>query len=274
MEFLEVNRETCRKDGICAAACPAGLIDFKKGDYPHPVAGADTECIKCGHCVAICPTGSLSLAEMTAAQCGPLQKSLGITAEQGEYLIKSRRSVRTYQDKPVSQEVLARLIEIARYAPSGKNSQCVEWLVLANKDQLQAITGIAADWMRSMINNKPEMAGLLGLPNMLKRQEGGKDEFLRNTPVLIITHAKKENPFASVACPIALAYFDLAANSMGLGCCWAGMFTRVASSYPPMMQALSLPDGHLTFASMMVGYPRFSYYRVPLRTTPRITWRF
>ena len=75
------------------------------------------------------------------------------------------------------------------------------------------------------------------------------------------------------ACTIALTYLELAATSMGLGTCWAGYFNVTATSFPPMQEALALPPGHQAFGSMMVGYPKFSYHRLPLRNPPAISWR-
>jgi nitroreductase/NAD-dependent dihydropyrimidine dehydrogenase PreA subunit len=273
VDLIEVNRKTCRRDGICAATCPGGLIELKKGDYPKAAAGAEAECIRCGHCVAICPTGSLTHREMAVGECPAVDEKARLTAKQCEHILKSRRSVRVYRSRPVSANILTGLIETARYAPSGKNSQCVEWLVLARKDELKRLVEIAAGWMRWMIANKPDIASTMGMERIVRRHEQGEDEFLRNAPALIVTHARKENPFAPMACPIALAYFDLAARSRGLGCCWAGLFNTAATVFPPLREALSLPEGHQPFGSMMVGYPRFTYQKVPLRKAPRITWR-
>jgi len=128
--------------------------------------------------------------------------------------------------------------------------------------------------MRWMIDNMPEFAAAMHLARTLGRWEEGIDVILRNAPILIVAHAEKENRLAPATCTIALTYLELAATSMGLGCCWAGYFNAAATSFPPMMEALSLPGGHQAFGSMMVGYPKFKYHRLPSRKPPQITWRF
>ncbi|MBU0698434.1 MAG: hypothetical protein ABIK98_00325 [Pseudomonadota bacterium] len=60
---------------------------------------------------------------------------------------------------------------------------------------------------------------------------------------------------------------------MGLGCRWAGYFNAAATTFPPMKAALSLPREHESFGSMMVGYPQFSYLRLPMRRPPPTAWR-
>lgn len=41
----------------------------------------------------------------------------------------------------------------------------------------------------------------------------------------------------------------------------------------PLQKALALPKGHASFGAMMVGYPRHTYHRLPLRNPPVITWQ-
>jgi nitroreductase/NAD-dependent dihydropyrimidine dehydrogenase PreA subunit len=273
MALFEVNQQTCKQDGICAAVCPAGLIDFQKGGYPKPILDAEKFCIRCGHCVAVCPEGSFFHSEMPYEKFPPVQKEFLLNGKHCEHFLRNRRSIRVYKDKPVLRDDIAKLIETARYAPSGHNSQCVEWLVLDNKDELIKLSGIVADWMRFMLSNMPKIALSMHMDKALKRWEDGKDVFLRNAPSLIIAHAEKENRLAPAACTIALSYLELAATSMNLGCCWAGYFFGAATTFPAMMEALSIPKGHVCFGSMMLGYPKFSYKRLPMRKSPVITWR-
>jgi nitroreductase/NAD-dependent dihydropyrimidine dehydrogenase PreA subunit len=273
VNILEFDRQSCNQDGICAAVCPLGLIAFEKGEYPTPIVEVEELCIRCGHCVAACPTGSITHGEIPTEQCPPIRKEFHLTAEHCEHFLRSRRSIRAYKDKPVPREEISRLIEIARYAPSGHNAQCAEWLVLDSKDELRSLAGIVVDWMRWIMGNMPELASALHLERTVRRWEEGIDVILRDAPVLIVAHAKTDNRLAPSTCTIALAYLELAATSMGLGCCWAGYFGAAAATFPPMQKALSLPDGHQCFGAMMVGYPKFGYHRLPTRKAPSISWR-
>jgi nitroreductase/NAD-dependent dihydropyrimidine dehydrogenase PreA subunit len=273
MNLVEVAQQSCQQDGICAAVCPVGILAFEEGGYPTAIEGAEELCVRCGHCVAVCPTGSLTHREMPVAQCPPVRKDFQLSAEQGEHFLRTRRSIRVYKDRAVPREELTRLIEIARYAPSGHNSQCVEWLVLDNREELRQLAAIVADWTRWMINHMPQIALPMHMDGLLRRWEQGRDVILRDAPVVIVAHAEEGNRMAPAACTIALAYLELAATSMGLGSCWAGYFNAAATTFPPMQKALALPRGHQAFGSMMVGYPRFSYHRLPLRKPPSISWR-
>lgn len=273
MNLLEVDRELCKQDGICAAVCPMELIDLQKSGYPAPVADAEEMCIGCGHCVAVCPTGSLSHRDTDVDQCPPIRKELHLTAEHCEHFLRNRRSIRVYKSDPVPRTVISRLIEVARFAPSGHNCQCTEWLVLDNREELRSLAGIVADWARWIIDSMPESDLSRHMEKLLTRWENGKDVILRDAPVVIIAHAEAGNRMAPPSCTLALGYLELAATSTGLGCCWAGYFSAAATTFPPMKEALSLPKGHQCYGSMMLGYPKFSYHRLPARKPPAITWR-
>ena len=273
MNIFEVDHNTCNRDGICVEACPSELIEMKDGGYPSPAADAEQVCIRCGHCVAVCPTGSLNHRVVKLEKCQPMDKNLKITSEQCDQFLKGRRSIRAFKKKNISREELAKLIDTARFAPTGHNSQSVEWLVLANRDELRNLAGLTVDWMRTIIRDNPKLAAELFLERTVMRWEQGVDVILRDAPAVIITHAAKDNRIAPMDCVIALTYLDLAASSIGMGCCWAGYFRNAAANYPPLVKALRLPDGHLCFGAMMVGYHKFAYHRIPTRKPAKVTWR-
>jgi nitroreductase/NAD-dependent dihydropyrimidine dehydrogenase PreA subunit len=158
MSHLIVDERKCRRDGICVESCPVGIIELREEKaVPTPADGADALCISCGHCVAVCPYGAMSLDTMASEDCPPVQGEWALTPEQTEHFLRSRRSIRVYREEPVEKEKLRRLIEIARYAPSGHNAQPVQWLVVHDADEVNRMAGMAADWMRSVLKANPDM---------------------------------------------------------------------------------------------------------------------
>ena len=70
MSLFVVNEDKCKKDGLCVAACPMLIVEFKdQNSCPTPTKDAEELCIKCGHCVAVCPHGALSHAAMKPEAC-------------------------------------------------------------------------------------------------------------------------------------------------------------------------------------------------------------
>lgn len=274
MSLFMIDQEKCKRDGICVETCPMGIIERKDDmSFPSPADDAENLCIQCGHCVAVCPHGALSLKAMTREQCPPIRKDWLLNPEQGEHFLRSRRSIRVYKDKPVDKETIAKLIGIAGFAPSGHNSQPVEWIVIYDSAEIQKLAGVIIDWMRYMLQQQPAFANFLHMDRVVDRWEKGKDPVCRKAPHVIVAHAFKDNRMAPVAAATALAYLELAAPTFGLGACWAGYFNAAATSWPPMQKSLALPEDHITFGAMMVGYPKYKYHRLPLRKEPKIIWR-
>ena len=272
MEILQINRELCIKCGICAGVCGDGIIEFQPETFPKQGGRFERMCIRCGACVAACPAGALTHKDIPIEKCPSIQSSLQIGAAQCEQFLRSRRSIRAYQDQPVQRNTVQQIIEIARFAPTGHNRQGVEWMVIDIKDTLLQIEKLAIDWIKLEIQKAPQLAAIMDFPGLLGRQEKFHKGILRGAPVLIITHAEKNNRMASIDCVIALTYLELAAKSMGLGTCWAGMALVMATTFPPIQKVLGLPEGHQAYGCVILGYPKYNYVRLPARQEPKISW--
>ncbi|MBW2491890.1 MAG: nitroreductase family protein, partial [Deltaproteobacteria bacterium] len=113
--------------------------------------------------MAVCPHGAMSHAIMKPEECLSVNNDLLFGPEQVEHFLRYRRSIRNYRKKQVGQEVLKKLIEIARFAPSGHNFQPVKWLVIYERDEVQRMAGFVIDWMRHLINEDSPLVAALHL---------------------------------------------------------------------------------------------------------------
>lgn len=275
MSLFTVDEEKCNFCGMCVDECSPRVI-AKQGQKspPYMVDDGEEDCLRCGHCVAVCPTAAISIDIMSPEQCEPLKRRLLPSAEQVELLLKSRRSIRSYRDEPVPREKLEKLIDMARYAPSGHNSQPVQWLVVEDTNETRLLAGLVVEWMRAIVESKPEMAASMRFDCIVEQCDAGYDYILRGAPHVIVAHADKANAaMAPTASVIALTYLELAAYASGLGACWAGYFHFACGSYKPLQEALALPEGHQVHGAMMLGYPRHRFSRIPPRNAPSIAWR-
>jgi nitroreductase/NAD-dependent dihydropyrimidine dehydrogenase PreA subunit len=274
MNLFSISREKCKRDGICVAVCPRKLIEMKDGSsMPAPVTDAEERCLRCGHCVAACPHGAFTHAALKTEDFPPVRNEMTLTTGQAEYFLRSRRSIRTYYDKAIEQEKLAELIGIARYAPTGSNSQQVKWLVVNSRENVKKMSAMTVDLLRHMIKNRDPLIEKYSLANIVTAWESGIDFISRDAPALVIAYAPKDYGMAQVDCTSALSYLDLAAPTLGFGCCWAGFLMIAASHWPPLQQFLALPQDHASFGIMMMGYPKYQYYRLPPRNEANVRWQ-
>ncbi|MCL6479697.1 MAG: nitroreductase family protein [Peptococcaceae bacterium] len=274
MAFLIVDDSMCKKDGICVAECPSALIKLQEDTgYPGIIPGGDEVCNRCGHCVAVCPKGALKHLDIPAEDCPPIKPELIINEEQAVQFLRSRRSIRAYKDKPVEEGKIRRLIEIARYAPTGGNGQLVEWLVLTDKRKIHEIASQTIEFFRRYIKKNPQVLEFNPyLPLIVKAWDAGCDSILWNAPVLVVASAPKEAPTGIADVCIALSYLDLLAPTMGLGTCWAGLLQHAITSLPSLKKNVGVPTEHSHHFPMILGYPKAKYYRLPGRKPPKITF--
>jgi nitroreductase len=137
--------------------------------------------------------------------------------------ILARRSVRKYDSRPVAEDVLARVLEAGRLAPSAMNNQPWHFIVVKDQAQREKLT------------------------------DGRWAKFLKDCPVVIVGcgDTKASEEWHVVDTTIALTHMVLAATSEGLGTCWIGSFYE-----DKVKAALGVPE-HMTVVAMLaVGYPK------------------
>ena len=274
MGFIIIDEEKCKKDGICAGECPVVIIDIqKKASFPRMVDGGEKICLQCGHCVAVCPHGALTHVQVPIEESPSIKNNLRINKDQAVQFLRSRRSVRIFKEKPVEKEVLQELIEIARYAPTASNAQPVEWIVLKDKEQINGLARLTIEWMRDTLEKSPQSESASYLPLIVSAWDMGYDAVLRNAPALIVASAPKNIQSGMVDVSLALSYLDLVASTMGLGTCWAGLLQNGMKAWPPIREAIGLPENHIHYFPMMLGYTQNRYYRLPERRPPKIEWK-
>jgi nitroreductase/NAD-dependent dihydropyrimidine dehydrogenase PreA subunit len=270
MSLIEIDQEKCRRDGVCAAECPRRIIVMAKDAYPSVSENVEESCIKCGHCVAVCPQGALTLKDMGLEEYPAVQKDLLPRAENIRQFLLSRRSIRSYQKRPVSRELLAELIDIARHAPSGSNKQQVYWTVFEDPATVRDLGALTIDWMRLIVRQNTDETAAQRMKPLVAAWDKGEDRVLRGAPHLITVHSE---PSSWTDCLIALTYLELYAFAQGLGTCWAGYLTSAANAYAPLKEALGLPQDHQCCGAVMIGYPSYQFSRIPKRNPPLVTWR-
>lgn len=97
-----------------------------------------------------------------------------------EALIRGRRSVRQYQDRPVAREDIERILEAARWAPSPHGCQPWRFVVLTRQETKERLAHyMGADWRKNLeMDNQPEEIVTVRLERSRQR--------ILNAPVIIL----------------------------------------------------------------------------------------
>jgi nitroreductase/NAD-dependent dihydropyrimidine dehydrogenase PreA subunit len=271
MGVLIVDESKCKKDGLCVRECATAVIRFRERDgFPEIPEGGI--CLACGHCVAVCPHDALKHQLVPAEGSPEIREDLAVSEQQAVQLLRSRRSIRLFKDRPVEPEKIRRLIEVARYAPTAGNSQMIEWLVLTDKSQIRRIAAMTIDWVREVVKDPKVAETRPYFPMIVAAWDSGNDSVLRNAPAVVIASAPQEAINGTVDLTLALSYLELMAVVAGLGTCWAGLLQGALLASPSIKAAVGLPANHPHHYPMMLGYPDVKFHRMPERKAPRIVF--
>ncbi|MCR5477164.1 MAG: nitroreductase family protein [Lachnospiraceae bacterium] len=152
--------------------------------------------------------------------------------------IKGRRSVRRFEDRPVSHELLEQIIETASYAPSWKNTQVARYIALEGdaKEKLSHCTTIW-EGNGNIIRNAPMVIALC----MVTGRSGYERDGSFST--------SKKDGWQMFDTGIASEAFCLAAYEAGLGTVILGLYDDNAA------EVIGVPEGQELVALIPIGYP-------------------
>lgn len=153
-------------------------------------------------------------------------------------LVKKRKSVRKYADKPVEKEVIMQCLEAARLAPSACNAQPWHFIVVTDKETKLAVASDTCDSIMRFNKFTENAAALIVIvqekPN-LSSQIG-------------ITLKKREYPLLDIG--ISAAQFCLQAAELGVGTCMLGWYKE-----RNIKSTLHIPSKKRISMIISMGYP-------------------
>jgi len=143
--------------------------------------------------------------------------------------ILTRRSVRKFTGKEISEEQITKLLEAAMYAPSARNMQPWHFIVVNKKEIIDKIPHIHpyADMCY-----EAACAILVCGDNQIEKNEG----------------------YISLNCGAATQNILLAAHDLGLGAVWLGVYP-LAERMEPISKLFNLPQNIIPVSLIVVGYP-------------------
>lgn len=165
-------------------------------------------------------------------------------------VVKKRRTIREFTDEPVPREVVERILDIARWSPSGSNVQDWRFVVVTDKKLLKAIKMFSPGWIGG------------GSPVAIVICSDKKWAYERAGPlardVMYLVHAG-----------IAAQTIALLAHSMGLGTNMIMSFSKEA-----VKRVLELPEHWDPVMVILLGYPKQTPSPPPrLPLSELVVWR-
>ncbi len=145
-------------------------------------------------------------------------------------IIRDRRSIRKYKETPIPTDVLNRVLEAGRMAPSGKNLQPWKFIVVKDPETEQKLA--EASVRQYFMAKAPVILVACGFPDNCYAKMG---RYMKSWPVDVA---------------IAVEHMMLQAWEEGLGTCWIGAFEEEA-----VKMILGVPEEVKVLALTPLGYP-------------------
>lgn len=266
---LRIDETLCVGCGECMLDCPYSILELKN-EQPVIVVDRAEQCISCQHCLCVCPTGALSILGRDPAASIPLKDHLP-DADQMEVLIKGRRSVRRYGQESLPAATIDRLIRVAAHCPTGINNRGLLFTVIETAEDMEHFRQRVMKRIENEIAQDQLPQGFDFFKAILRTWSQGNDILFRGAPHLLLVSSPADGPTPEQDCLIALSYFELYAQSMGVGTLWNG-FVHLTLTHilPDLPVELGIPDDHSLGYAMSFGKPAVRYYRTVQRDDVRI----
>ena len=161
--------------------------------------------------------------------------------------ILERRSVRKYEDKPVSREDLELIVKCGRYAATGMGKQPWHFTVVTQRAVLDKLSNANAAIMLADPNTPPFVR---------EQMENGTFDTYRGAPCAVLVSGADCASMTVADCANAVENMALAAKSLGLDSCYLASF-QVCLNAPnggPLKAELGIPEGYTPHFALAIGY--------------------
>ncbi len=280
---INLNESKCNGCGLCAEVCKDfnfRIVNSKATLIPEPLFG----CVACGHCMAICPTGAIEIHGRTLSPDDlfnlPNRESAA-SYDQVQNLLKSRRSIREFKDKPVDKEIVEKIINASMTAPMGIPPSDVHLLVLGSKVKvrtfsedfcalLESMKWFVSDWFITLMRpfwgkSNDEMFRTFIKPIFqiyVGSMNKGIDLVTYDAPLAIYFYG---SPYTDPADPlIAATYAMIAGESLGLGTCMIGgihPFIQYGKKAKRFREKNGIKFKSREGLFVLFGYPKVKYLK-------------
>ena len=255
---LVIDKSKCVSCGLCIKDCISNALEFGEDNKPQFAPCGEDRCIECQHCLAICPAGAVSILGKKPENSVPLQAP---DSEAVLNAIKYRRSTRLFKNESVSAEIIEKLKESLNYTPTGCNDHRLLFTIVEDKAETDKIREYVINKLARLLRFLPFAGPAKKFAHYKKLLINRQDVIFRNAPHFIVASSPDNAPCRDIDPVIALSYFELYANSLGLGTCWCGFAEACFKFMPELKKICNIPDGYKPVYVMLFGLPDVKYSR-------------
>lgn len=266
LNIKAIDDEKCIACKACVEECRRFIFDenANKVVFSDP----DNSCKDCGHCIAVCPEDAIVHSDFGDMPMEIISIPIDQVAIQYENMVNMMRmcrSIRHYKADPVPRDILEKVINAMRYAPTGSNARTEKYVVISNVEILQQMS----DGVIQKLLENPGMRASYAQAFEFFKQHFKRAAYF-DAPHLIIAYSQFDMDIEDTNIGICLTYGRFAAETLGLGTCWNG-WTQIALKGNKDLQKLMGVRG-TRFGAITIGYPNVKFHYTAPRSLPKIKW--
>jgi nitroreductase/Pyruvate/2-oxoacid:ferredoxin oxidoreductase delta subunit len=324
-----LDEEKCNGCGRCVSVCPVQLLMLEDEKARSNERYDVFRCLTCQNCQVVCPGDAVTIERDYRVPRGfwknvhlfsgektppaPLGRSRGENFEdyqheltETERVIYRRRSNRLYKKRQLTRELVERVIEAGRFAPSAGNNQPWKFIVIQDPEVLDEIdrkckktlrffsklcmphtwldkktpgdkTARLATWQKVLLWILVRFVG----GDADQRAHGGLNAvtsdpdyhtFFRAPTLILLLADRRAIGGTELDIGICGQNMVLAAHSLGLGTCYVDLITKALKHDREFARRLGIGDPFQIVTCLALGHPKGSIDGVVMRERPRIDW--
>lgn len=258
------ERELCIQCSACVNECPCSCLTLEDDAIRHDAS----RCMWCGHCLSVCPRDAIMINGdgYNVEDVEEFQFFKKSTPDMIRRDIMMRRSVRSFDDTPVSDDELERIIEAAKYAPTARNRQNNMLKVVTDAEERAAVL---EDLMEQSMKIGEELKrtdlqrSAIYLNKYEKYKEDGSDGLFYDAPLIIFVFSDTDIDGA-----ICAATMGQVIGSLGLGFCYVRLAADPMNT-EELRAKYNIPEDRHCVIALAVGTGKTEYFcSVPRKDLP------
>jgi len=165
-------------------------------------------------------------------------------------LLQRRRSIRDFEDKPVSVELVMEILTETTLAPTASNAQPCKFIIVMDRGLIKRLSDDSkANLLKDLAADPNDRLRMYA--DVLKNKDFN---VFYNAPCLVLVVGEKGVATLDFDTALTVAYLMFAATSRGLGTCWINLGASVRDS--DLRRELGVPEDHRIVAPIIIGYPK------------------
>lgn len=286
-----IDLELCSNCKLCIDVCPCNIIGLNEKEEVFFIKEKESICLHCGHCMAVCSSKAITVNGLSYNDDFFDLPDNNLNYDHFINFLANRKSIRNFEDKPVSDDLLQKILDSIVYAPYGAGPDKMNIKVINNREKIESALAYISKFLDDIIKWVDNPVASF----MIKRKQGQEtfntiknhlypisklgnykfefgDRITRGAPTLLIFYAEKGAEEHTNNSLIYVTYTILAAHALGLGATMIGIVPAAINKVSVVREIFEIPKENEAVMSVIIGYPKYKYKRAINRRKHKVDW--